>query len=152
MRALPLCLCLWPALAGAQTLADTHFERNFCWTRSFDSQQLALRPDQRVTAIRLSREPAGWPTRPGVTAMEVGVRLRGETRERIAMADCRPREDRLRCLLEGSGSGEFEIAEEGAEVKLTVGERGMTFQGRDDTQTLRADEGEDREFWLERCG
>lgn len=151
-RALPLLLLLWPAPAGAQSLDETHFARNFCWTRAFDAEHLSLNPDQLVTSIRLSREPAGWPTRPGATAMEVGVRLRGEARERVAMAECHPAEERMRCRLESGGGGGFEVGAEGAEVLLTVGERGMSFEGRDDPRTLRADEGEDREFRLGRCG
>ena len=152
MRALPLLLLLWPAAAGAETLADTHFARNFCWTAAFDREHLGLHPEQQVTAISLAREPLGWPTAPGVKAMEVEVRLRGETRERRAVAECYPRDDRLRCLLRSEGAGEFEIRSEGSELRLTVGERGMSFEGRDEEHRLRADEGEDREFLLRRCG
>lgn len=152
MRALPLLLLLWPAAAGAETLADTHFARNFCWTRAFDSEHLELHPEQQVTEISLGSEPPGWPTRPGAKAVEVGVKLRGEARERLAMAECHPRNDRLRCFLRGDGEGEFEVEAEGSELRLRVGERGMNFESRDDTHTLHADEGEDREFLLRRCG
>ena len=152
MRALPFLLLLWPASAGSQTLDETHFARNFCWTRSFDSEQLALNPEQQVTAISLDREPLGSPRRPGVTSMEVSLRLRGEKRERSAVAECHPRDDRLDCRLRSEGEGEFELSAEGREMRLTVGERGMSFEGRDEPHALRADEGGDREFLLRRCG
>ena len=74
--------------AAAQSLADSHFARNFCWAQRYDRDHLAAHPDQRVTVIQLDREPAGYPTRPGVLAVELRMSVRGERGELVAMANC----------------------------------------------------------------
>jgi hypothetical protein len=66
------------------------------------------------------------------------------------VAECRPDEDVLRCFLEGDG-GEFRIETEGRDILVTVGEEGMSFEGRE-FHMLQAEEGDDRAFLLRRCG
>lgn len=154
MRVLALLL-LWPALAGAETLADTHFSMNFCWEAAYGAAHLAENPEQTVTAFRIRREPAGTLGAPGQLAMGIEVTFRGGDGGRMgrtveAVAHCEPDNARLRCRLERRGGG-FEVQAEGRGVLVTVGERGMTF-GTDEVRELRPDEGGDREFLLRSCG
>ena len=151
MRSLLLLALLCPAAAGAETLADTHFDRNFCWSAGFDREHMEDNPEQRVVAITLRRERIGSPAAPGQTLVEVQVRLRGEPSEIAVLADCAPQEERLECRINGR-AGDFLLQGQGEEaVLLSVGEKGMRFEGRQ-TQVLRADEGADQSFLLGRCG
>ena len=154
MRALPLLL-LWPVSAGAETMADTHFARNFCWERSYSTAHLAEHPEQTVTSFRIGRAPLGHPRAPGKLAMELTLTFRGANGGRGGeeipwAAECRPNEDALRCFLEGD-AGEFRIEAAGQDILVTVGEEGLSFEGRE-LHLLQADEGDDRAFLLRRCG
>lgn len=150
MRATVLLALLWPVAAGAETLADTHFDRNFCWSLGFDRKHLEANPGQRVISIALDREGMGIAKSPGVTVVEVRLRLRDEGDEMVALSDCRPQDEGLYCRMDGR-AGDFRLDARGeSAVLLTVGERGMSFEG-DETQVLRGAEGEERAFVLGRC-
>lgn len=157
MRAFLLPALLWPAVAGAQDLAETHFSMNFCWEANYSAAHLAERPEQTVTAFRISREPAGYPKAPGDTLMEMQVTFRSrdggrEGDEASAIGYCRPDgEDRLNCGIEGD-AGNYSIQSQGpGELLLSVGDRGMTLETKRDIRELRADEGDDKAFLLRPC-
>jgi hypothetical protein len=152
MRALPFLL-LMPSLAAAQeNVADTHFRRNFCWERVYDRAHLASHPEQRVTRFALGREPLGEPVAPGETVMTVEVGLLGEGETLVATGYCDPDGQRLLCGLEGD-SGNYAIEAQGADqVLVTVGDRGMSFEGDSGFHELRPDQGDDRAFLLRHCG
>ncbi len=157
MRALLLPALLLPAAAGAETLADTHFSMNFCWERSYSTAHLAEHPEQTVTALRLSREPAGFPKAPGETLMEIEATFRGgdggrEGDRASAIGYCQPDgEDRLVCGLKGD-AGNYRIEAQGpGELLLSVGDRGMALETKRDLHELRADAGDDKAFLLRPC-
>lgn len=156
MRALALLAALSPVAAASEPLAETHFRMNFCWETGPGAAEPADRPAPAVSAIRLHREPAGWPVAPGRVAMEVTVTFRGadggrEGDEAQAVAECRGEDDRLRCLLSGR-AGEFGLEAQGeGGLMLVLGEAGMRLDG-EEGQVLRGEDGEERTFALRRCG
>ena len=157
MRALPFLLAVLAAPAMADDLAETHFSMNFCWERTYSAEHMAEHPDQRVTRMVIRKEPLGFPKAPGETLMEIAVMFRGadgsrEGPQATAIGYCRPDgEERLDCALEGD-AGRYEIAAEGQDLLLSVGEDGMAFESSRAMHELRADEGDDRSFLLRRCG
>ncbi len=156
MRTLLLPVLLLPLATEAQalgdTLADTHFARNFCWERTYDRDHLAQHPEQQVTRFEIGREPPGMPSSPGDILMELRLRVRGESEELVAIGYCEPDGDRFRCGLEGD-AGLYDIEAQGPDsVLVTVGERPMVFTGNFADHELRADAGDDRSFLLRRCG
>lgn len=157
MRALPFLLAALAAPAMADDLAETQFAMNFCWERTYSAEHLAEHPEQTVTRMVIRREPIGFPKSPGETLMAFAVTFRGadgsrEGPEAEAIGYCQPDgEERLSCGLEGD-AGRYEIAAEGQELLLSVGEDGMAFESSRDLHELRADEGDDRSFLLRRCG
>lgn len=157
MRALLIPALLFPAAAGAQDLAETHFSMNFCWERSYSAAHLAEHPEQTVTAFRISREPAGFPKAPGQTLMELEVTFRGgdgarQGDEARAIGYCRPDgETRLSCGIEGDG-GNYGIETQGpGELLLSVGDRGVVLETSREIRELRADGGDDKAFLLRPC-
>lgn len=148
MRALALLLLAWPSVAGAESLAETHFSRNFCW-EAVQGAADAERPDQDVTAVRLGRERAGHASAPGTVAAEIEVTFRSGDGRRETVAHpvrCRPAAAGLRCLMDPR-AGVFEVEAQGDGLLLTAGEDGMTLEGR---ELRRIEEGE--AFALRRCG
>jgi hypothetical protein len=118
MRVLLILALLVPAAAGAQDLAETHFSMNFCWDVSYSTAHLAEHPEKTVTAFRVSREPAGFPTAPGQTAMELEATFRdgngGRGGEEAAVIGlCEPDGDnRLVCALHAN-AGNYRIERQG---------------------------------------
>lgn len=152
MRALLLPLLLLPVPAGAQDLLDTHFDRNFCWERTYDRDHLAAHPDQQVTRFEIGREPPGFPSYPGQILMEIRLRIRGASEELSAIGYCRSDGDQFDCGLEGD-AGDYRIEAQGPDsILVTVGENHMFFEGRNATLELHSDQGDDRSFLLRRCG
>lgn len=153
MRSLPpaLLLALLPVAGSAQPLLESHFPPDFCWTRAYDAAHLAAHPEQRVAAIGIGREPVDMPSNPGVVPMTLRLRLLGIGEELTAIGYCQTEGAGLSCGLEGD-SGDYALTAHGPEaLLLTVGSRGMSFEGATGFHELRPDSGDDRAFLLSPC-
>jgi hypothetical protein len=149
MRALPFLLL--PFAAEAQSLADTHFRMNFCYSARFHLDGRAGSAEVAVRSISLSREPTGHMHSLNETPLRLRVTFFGDPREHRATADCLTHREALDCRIEGDGGG-FRLDAEGDAVRLSMGEDGMTLGGASpQTRRLEAD-AEDGGIVLRRCG
>ena len=156
MRALPFLVMFLPVAAGAQTLADTHFSRGFCYEMALSREELLAAPDRQLAALRLERRVMGAMVAPGNVALKMMVRLRGaeslrQGEEIDATARCRPDPEGLHCNVDGDG-GAFILQADGVGLRWTVGEKGIVVEDWQGSQRLSGEpDSADREALLRPC-
>ena len=152
--ALALALLL-PSGVQARGLGETHFQTGGCFVRAYSARHLAAHPDQLVRHVSLAPVPLADPA--GVRLMLLTVNLRGSDYYMSGMAQCRAKGPAMACQLEGdAGAFVLEPAKDGA-LRLSVGKRGLQFEGAEDFHTLSGTSGDDRVFVIpnvhpDQCG
>ena len=130
------------APAMADLLGDHFVHGGGCYERIYDKAHLRAHPDQVVTEIHLEATPDEAVA--GSTLLYLQFTTRPGSRYG-ADASC---SSANQCLLEGDG-GSFSLAEQGAAIKLTVGDF-LALEGNEDFSPDLATS-DDRVFLLNPC-
>jgi hypothetical protein len=141
VRAVLALALMLPAVAQADGVYDTHFNRGSCYLRNYTPHELAEHPDQRVRSIWLAPVPIEEPK--GTKIFNLMVNLRGSD----DYATCRAKGKTMACALD-NGGGKFTLKASGINLLLSIAKTDVVLHGAQGSVRISGTQGDDRVFLL----